>query len=510
MTSGALKTLRITLATVVFALILLFFCDFTNRMPVFLHGLMHVQLVPAVLAGSIGILIFLFILALLFGRIYCSVICPMGILQDFFSRLTGRGKKRNRKKRWYHYTRPYNAVRYTLLGICVVFLIAGSSAPLLYLDPYSNFGRIAVSLLRPVAIGGNNALNWIALQFNNYNFYQISIHTLTMASVGIALVALLAVGILALLRGRLFCNLICPVGSLLGLVSKFALFRIRIDPAKCNQCGLCAKACKSECIDSGEGKVDVSRCVVCFNCLNRCNKQALSYGFANKVQPQEKGMNRRAFIATTTTLALTLPILPAWAKGNPPEDVTKRTPITPPGSKSLKRFKEKCTACHLCVTHCPMQILKPAGFNFGLAYALKPHVVFYENAFCNYNCTVCTQICPNGAIEPIELAEKQTTQIGIAQFEQNLCVVYTENTSCGACAEHCPVKAVRMEPYKGSLTLPHMYPELCVGCGGCESICPVRPVKAINVMPSAVHGQAERPSEEEVEQIDAGELDFGF
>ncbi|MDR2804557.1 MAG: 4Fe-4S dicluster domain-containing protein [Dysgonamonadaceae bacterium] len=516
MQSNALKIVRRVLAAVVFVLIALFFCDFTHRLPLFWHGLMHIQLVPAVLAGSLGILIFLFLLAGLFGRIYCSVICPMGILQDIISFFTRRGKKKNRKKRWYHYTKPYNTVRYGLLTACVIFLILGISTPLLYLDPYSNFGRIAVNLFRPVAIGGNNVLNWIALQFNNYNFYQITIHTVTTASLLIAFIALLAVGILAILRGRLFCNLICPVGSFLGLISRFSIFRVTIDSTKCNHCGLCAKACKSECINSSEGKIDYSRCVVCFNCLDRCNKQALSYKpfFAlpqsQSESGEKKGMSRRKFIATSTTIAATVPLIPAWAQSNKPVDVTKLTPVTPPGSKSLKHFKEKCTACHLCVTHCPMQILKPAGFNFGLSYAFKPHLVFYENAFCNYNCTICTQVCPNGAIEPLELSEKQITQIGIAQFEQNLCVVYTDNTSCGACAEHCPVKAVRMEPYKGSLTLPHLYPELCVGCGGCESICPVRPIRAINVMPSAVHGHALPPQEEEVEQINAEELDFGF
>ncbi|MDR1527356.1 MAG: 4Fe-4S binding protein [Dysgonamonadaceae bacterium] len=511
------KTIRIVLATIVFLLSTLFFCDFIHRMPVAWHGLMHIQLVPAVLSGSIGILIFLFLLAVLFGRIYCSVICPMGILQDILSWFTRRGKKKNRKKRWYHYTRPYNAVRYTLLGMCILFLTVGISTPLLYLDPYSNFGRIAVNLFRPVAIGGNNVVNRIALLFNNYDFYQITIHTVTTASLILALAALLTVGMLAVWRGRLFCNLICPVGSFLGLLSKFALFRVRIDSSKCNGCGLCAKACKAECIDSKGQTIDYSRCVACFNCLDRCTKQALSYtppalvGTGLSRPPQSAvNRNRRAFIATSTAMAVTLPLIPVWAKGKQPADATQLAPITPPGSRSLKRFKEKCTACHLCITHCPMQILKPAGFNFGWEYAFKPHLVFYENAFCNYNCTICTQICPNRAIEPLELPEKQTTQIGIAQFDVNLCVVYVDNTSCGACAEHCPVKAVRMEPYQGSLTLPHMYPELCVGCGGCESICPVRPVKAIHVLPSAVHGTAERPQEEEVEQINADDLDFGF
>ena len=140
-----------------------------------------------------------------------------------------------------------------------------------------------------------------------------------------------------------------------------------------------------------------------------------------------------------------------------------------------------------------MQTLKPAGFNFGWEYAFKPHLVFYEKAFCNYNCTVCMQVCPTGAIQPLRPEDKQVTQIGIARFVRRLCIVRTDNTSCGACAKQCPVKAVRMEPFRGTLTIPVVYPELCIGCGGCESACPVRPVKAINVIPKAVHGIAQRP-----------------
>ena len=511
-----LKRIRIVLALVIFTLITAYFCDFADRLTIVLHGLMHLQIVPAILAGSMGILIVLFLLTFLFGRVYCSIICPLGVFQDIIAWITRRGKKKNKRKRWYHYSKPYNMVRYTLLGICAVFLIFGNITPLLYLDPYSNFGRIAANLFRPILVEGNNLLNAIAVQFNHYGFYNVSIQTISIASFLIALTALLLVGILALLRGRLFCNTICPVGSLLGLVSRFSIFRITLDESRCNRCGLCAKACKAECINSGEGTVDSSRCVACFNCLDRCKAQAIGYNktirtkLFRSAHADKANTSRRKFLATSTAIAATVPFIPAWAQGNKPEDVTQLRPITPPGSRSLKRFKEKCTACHLCVVHCPMQVLKPAGFNFGWEYAFKPHLVFYEKAFCNYNCTVCTRICPTGAIQPLELEEKQVTQIGIAQFDQSLCIVHTDNTSCGACAEHCPVKAVRMEPYKGSLTLPRMYPEICIGCGGCESICPVRPVKAIHVAPNTVHEKAERPVEEEIEQINAEDLDFGF
>jgi ferredoxin len=337
------------------------------------------------------------------------------------------------------------------------------------------------------------------------------------------LIAFFSVGILALLRGRLFCNTICPVGSLLGLLSKFSVFKVILDDSQCTSCGLCEKACKSQCINSKEKTIDHSRCVTCFNCLDRCNKKGVKYRYAYNlakksaplveklpVTDNEKGMNRRSFIVTSTAMAATVPFIPAWAQAGKEIDATKLTPITPPGSRSLKHFTEHCTACHLCITHCPAQVLKPAGFTFGFNYVFKPYLSYSIEHYCNYECTVCSEVCPNNAIGRLTVDEKKVVQVGIAQFTQERCVVYTDHTSCGACAEHCPVKAVSMEPYIDNLTLPHMYPELCIGCGGCESICPVRPIRAINVMANSVHQLAQRPKEEEMKEINSEELDFGF
>lgn len=511
-----LKATRVALALVIFFPLIVYFCDFTHLTPGFLHHWAEIQLVPVVLAGSIGILISLLLLTFLFGRIYCSVICPLGILQDGIARFTQRGRKKqkSKKKRWYHYHKPYNWMRYSLLAICVIFLIFGiftqsdySTTLLLYLDPYSNFGRISANIFRPLVIEGNNLINWVALQMNNYHFYQLTIHTVTLASFLIALIALLLVGILALLHGRLFCNSICPVGSFLGLISRISLFRVRIDESKCTKCGVCSLACKSECIDSKENKIDYSRCVSCFNCLDRCKTKALHYDFAFPVTATSA--SRRTFLATSTAMLASIPLISTLAQDKKTVDYTKLTPITPPGSRNVKRFVEKCTACHLCITHCPMQVLKPAGFNFGFAYAFKPHLAYSTEHFCNYECTICSKICPNDAITEILPEEKKVTQIGIAQFERSRCVVFTNEHSCGACSEHCPVQAVKMEPYKDGLTIPHVYESLCIGCGGCESICPVRPVKAINILANAVHQTAEKPQEEEEKAV-TKDLDFGF
>jgi ferredoxin len=379
---------------------------------------------------------------------------------------------------------------------------------------------------------GNNLLNWIALKFHIYNFYYVAIYTVTGWSFAIAATIFLFVGIMALLRGRLFCNTICPVGSLLGLLSQSSFFRIVLDESQCNSCGLCEKACKSQCINSKKKIVDHSRCVACFNCLKRCKLDGVSYRFALNHSSQsvivkeksaseitnrtnESGMTRRSFLVTSMTIAATLPVLPVWAKPeneivstkltpntllfrlrhrfrNRLHTTTKLIPITPPGSMSLRHFKEHCTACHLCITHCPQQVLSPAGFNYGINYAFKPYMVFYEKGFCDYECTVCSEICPTGAIRKLTKEEKKVTQVGIAQFRRGRCIVFTNDTPCGDCSEHCPTQAVRMEPYSNGLTLPHVYEELCIGCGACESICPARPVKAINVLANEIHQIAER------------------
>jgi ferredoxin len=541
-----LKWTRVVLALVIFLPILLFLGDFADIIPDTFSNLLRIQLIPAVLSRSLCVLVFLALLTLIFGRLYCSVICPMGILQDIVSWFTRRGKKKNKKKRWYNYSKPYNILRYSLLTVCILFLFLGSTTPLLVLDPYSNFGRIAVNLFRPVLMEGNNLISWVAMKFDHFGFYHVTIHTITHFSLAVSLIALLIVVVMSFLRGRLFCNTICPVGSLLGLISKYSVFRIILDDS-CTHCGLCEKACKSQCINSKKNIVDHSRCVSCFNCVDRCKLNRIKYRLAygkhsvNTVKPvaesavamnmglivqpvngafsepqtgdirkKKTGMSRRSFLVNSTLIATTIPAISAWAKSGETIDKTKLTPITPPGSRSLKHFKTHCTGCHLCITHCPQQILKPAGFNFGIAYALKPHMSFYGMAYCNYECNICSEVCPNGAIEKLTKDEKKVTQVGIAQFVRENCVVYNDNTSCGACAEHCPVQAVKMEPYILGLSIPHVYDELCIGCGGCESICPVRPIKAINVLANEFHQTAQKPKEEEMKEVNSEELDFGF
>lgn len=512
-----LKGLRVLLAILLFVPIFFFFVNFRKFLPLSTHTLMHLQVVPAILSGMFGLLLFHLALVFAFGRIYCSTICPAGVFQDIINRLFCIGKKKKKGSRRFSYRRPMNYLRYILLAVVTVLALLGSTELLLALDPYSNFGRITANLFRPIVVWINNGLADLLARIDNYTLFHVTLTTVTVAGLISAIVALIMFVAMVVMRGRLFCNTLCPVGALLSLVSRYSLFRVSIDRDKCISCGLCEQSCKAEAINVKEMTVDHSRCVDCFNCISSCKKDSIHYGFrrkakeetvVNEVTTAPSSQSRRQFIATGATVAATLPAVSAVAH-TMSEKTPKAAPLTPPGSISLARFKDKCTACHLCVVHCPSQVLYPAGLQFGLGYALKPHMA-YIDSYCNYECTVCAEVCPNHAIQLASVDDKMTTQVGIAEFFLERCIVETENTDCGACSEHCPTQAVHMELYKegSTLTVPVVEPDLCVGCGGCESICPVRPTRAILIKSNPVHQRVEKPAVEEVKEFEID--DFGF
>jgi ferredoxin len=189
------------------------------------------------------------------------------------------------------------------------------------------------------------------------------------------------------------------------------------------------------------------------------------------------------------------------------------SPVSPPGSKSVDHFTATCTACHLCVSACPSRVLVPSFLEFGFLGIMQPRMD-YHAGHCNYECNVCMEICPSGAIQPLNLEEKKTTQLGVAKFIKENCVVYTDNTNCGACSEHCPTKAVNMVPYLNmpakQLVIPKVNPDICIGCGGCEYACPTKPYKAIYVDGNPVHKIARKPEVKTIDQpVDSSE-DFPF
>lgn len=506
-----LKKIRVVVSVIIFTLITFYFLDFASLLPDSFHLTAEIQLVPALLSGSFIIVCVILLATWLFGRVYCSSICPMGVFQDIISRLS---KQTTPKKKKYKYSPAKNILRRSVLVVIIIAFIAGFPFLLGLTDPYSAYGRMITNVFRSVYMAGNNILESLFTSFGNYTFYKVEIFIMSIFSLIVGIITFLTIGFLAWKYGRTYCNTICPVGTVLGFISKYSLFKVEIDKAKCNSCGLCATKCKASCINSKEHLIDNSRCINCFNCLDSCKKNALHYKNSLVVkQTTDKTVSdigRRQFLLTGVTSAISIPAVIAQ---NKIDDLTGKSkylpqnPISPPGSISAEHLFKHCTSCHLCIAKCPTNVLKPAFLEYGIGGIMQPRM-YFEKGFCNYDCTICADVCPNGALKPLTMEEKHRTQMGKVVFHEDICIVHTEGTNCGACAEHCPTQAVTMIPYKEGLTIPAIKTEICVGCGGCEFICPVRPYRAIYVEGNVVHQRAETIVVEE--EKDSAPDSFGF
>jgi ferredoxin len=287
----------------------------------------------------------------------------------------------------------------------------------------------------------------------------------------------------------------------LGFLSRFSLLKINIDSEKCNACGLCSRRCKAACIDGKNHTVDYSRCVACFDCVDTCTHGAISYGLRRKSaktvsepESDKADSSRRSFITVTAALAGAAAMKAAdktvdggMAVILDKQIPERKTPIVPPGAKSLRNVADRCTGCQLCVQACPNGVLRPSG---GVLTLMQP-TSSYERGYCRPECTACSDVCPAGAIEKIDVAEKSSIQIGHAVWIRKNCIPVVNGDSCGNCARHCPVGAITMVPLQpdkeDSPKIPAVNTERCIGCGACENLCPARPFSAIYVEGHEVH-----------------------
>jgi len=572
-----LKKIRVIIALIFFLSIVFLLIDFRKLLPeVFYDSILYLQFVPSLLkfisAVSIATLGFLAVLILtaLFGRVYCSAICPLGIFQDCILWI----KKRIKRKFLYRFSSQIDYLRYPFLTLPVIGYLAGTVLFVSLLDPFSNFGRIVSDFFQPVYIFLNNIGAKLLEKVNVFFLYPEDISHSGWIAYMIPVFILGLIIWMSLKWGRLYCNTICPVGTLLGLLSRISVFRIKMIEDKCTKCGKCAFACKSTCINIKEQKVDFSRCVGCFNCISACPEDAIKYlaPVRQKSLPQETDDTRRKILVSAGLLLLSLfgsrksvlageiesnltqkvkPSLPGKVgstlvrklKSIHPEEVEsnlyqetdsslsqdvkynlpqviphnkvpttvepeKHFTATPPGSLGIEHFTDTCTACHLCVSACPTQVLQPSIFEYGIMGLMQPYMDYVTN-YCNFECVICSEVCPTGAILSLTMEAKKTVQIGKVNLILDNCVVKTDNTACGSCSENCPTRAVRMVPYIGELTIPEIRPEICVGCGACEHACPTRPFRAIYVDGNYVHKTALLPEEEELE-VKPAEEEFPF
>lgn len=497
-----LKKVRVVFSILYFLFLLLLFVDFTHNIPKQWYNIpLFAQFIPSFLTFQNGLFLtglgFIIIIALtiFFGRVYCSFICPLGILQDIISYISKKIKKLKRYQ--YKYQKPFTILRYSFLSLFLIGLLSGFSILVSLLDPYSIFGRISSELFRPIVVGVNNLVDSIFQNFDLYTLFHVDLTLSHWLIIFISVLYLALIVYMSVSKGRIYCNTICPVGTFLGLVSKISFLKIKIDQSTCTSCHLCEKVCKAGCIDIPQQKVDFSRCVSCYNCLTICPVNSVLYtnkkvGLkANNGTPISK--NRRSFLALLALLFTVKKTKPQDLVSNNATFPAKRTTaVSPPGSVSIDHFNDSCTACHLCISACPTQVLQPSYTDYGLVGFMQP-VLDNHAGFCNYDCIKCAEVCPTDAIQILDLEDKRLSQIGIAQFVKQNCIVETEGTDCGACAEHCPTKAVRMVPYKNKLVIPEVSEDICIGCGACEFACPTTPYKAIYVEGNLVHMTANKP-----------------
>jgi ferredoxin len=446
----------------------------------------------------------LLLLALLAGRVFCSAMCPLGIWQDIVRR-AAMLLKRRRKTPGGGLSPEWRRARLAVLCAVVFSMAAGWGAwAMSVLSPFSLFGRAMSALGRPAAGVANNLVARIGEARGWWSIYTREGVPAELWVAAVAALTVLVISLMAFRRGRLWCNTLCPVGTLLGCVSRRAALRLSINTANCVNCGDCALSCKAGCIDLRRHTVDASRCVACYDCLQACEHNAIRLGWAWRRQaaaPPAGGISqqpRRQFLQTTAALAASAATGLAAGKLLAPPAAAADAPaggVCPPGAGSLRRFLDICTGCSLCVSECPGKVLQISLFAYGSPRGmLKPRLDF-ASGFCTYDCVRCGEVCPTGAIRKLPLEDKKLAQVGIAHFARERCVVVTNGSECGACGEHCPTRAIEMalySPRKGLvLSIPKIAPELCIGCGGCEYVCPVTPDKAIQVRPLAVHGRAE-------------------
>ena len=486
-----LRKIRTILAVVFFALITLLFLDFTGTAHHWLSWMAKIQFLPAVLALNVGVVVGLVLLTLVFGRIYCSVICPLGVFQDVLARL-------RRKKNKYNYSKEVKWLRYPVLVLFVIALVAGVGAVFQLLAPYSSYGRIATMIFQPIWMLGNNVLGTIAERADSYVFYTVDVWMKSLPVLVIALVTLVILFILAWRGGRTYCNTICPVGTILSFLARFSFLKIRFDADKCKNCSMCSKNCKAACIDYKTHSVDYSRCVVCGNCIDKCKFGALKYASrassASQARNASIDASKRSFLiagalASTAALAQKKEKLMDGGLAELEDKVTpeRQTPLTPPGSLSFDHFAQHCTGCQLCVSECPNDVLRPST---DLMHLMLP-TMSYERGHCRPECTRCSEVCPAGAIKLVDKPEKSSIQIGHAVWIKKNCVVLTDEVECGNCARHCPAGAIEMVPLdendEESPMVPAINETACIGCGACEYVCPSRPFSAIYVEGHEVH-----------------------
>ena len=507
-----LRLCRSILAGLFFTGITLLLLDYSGVLVRYLGWMAKIQFLPAVLAVNLGVVAAVLLCTLLFGRIYCSVICPLGVWQDVVSHLASKARPRR-----FNYSPDRRWLRTAAVVALVTGILSSTSLLVALLAPYSSWGRIVTNLFQPLWGIVVNGISSLEERWGIYRTFPVEIWAKSLSGLIVAGLTFLLVSILAWVKGRLWCNTVCPVGGVLGFTARWSLFKPVIDADKCIRCHKCEKNCKASCISIPRQHIDASRCVDCFDCIAGCPVDAISYipawkrkeehhhhtggrtgapvpagGAAAPTSGSGVDTTRRTLLGA---LALTLPLEALAQKTDgglavlePRKAPRRSTPLVPAGAVGLDNLSLRCTACGLCISKCPENVLRPST---KLDSLFQPTMA-YDKGWCRPKCTLCSQVCPAGAILPVKPEEKTAVHIGHAVWLKDNCLPFSQGTECGNCARHCPAGAISMVRIGNSglagkgavdefLRIPVVNEDRCIGCGACENLCPSRPFSAIYV-----------------------------
>lgn len=441
------------------------------------------------------------LLTLILGRFFCGWFCPMGSLIDWSRRLTGAsgGSPGPGQRQW----------KYALL----LFLLAASLSGLPlsgYLDPFS-------LLIRGLTFAVQPAMDYAASTFFTWTYqsapswlnyltepvygllktsvlpFSAKVYTLSLLS----LLLLMAVLGLSVVESRFFCRKVCPLGALLASLAHFSLLRLSGGSPGCGACQLCRNRCRMGAI-ANDRAIASAECILCLDCVSECPRSRIQYAWAGLTPTAHPpNLSRRAMISSIAAGTLIPLALPARPLARHPEP----TLIRPPGALAEPLFLAQCVRCGECMKVCIGNALHAAWLEAGLEGVFSPRLVA-RIGYCEFNCTLCGQVCPTGAIQRQTKDAKQQWRLGVAAFDTSRCLPYAAATPCIVCEEHCPTpkkaiqyREVLVQTSEGqpvTMRQPYVATELCIGCGICENKCPLPGEAAIRVTAAGESRHADR------------------
>ncbi|MGW8161940.1 MAG: 4Fe-4S binding protein [Desulfobulbales bacterium] len=438
-------------------------------------------------------------LTIILGRFFCGWVCPMGTLIDFCHPIS---KPQNKQIDTLYPGLPYILLFFVLAGALFGLPIAG------YIDPFSILVRGLAIAVYPALNHGLTAFFTFTYQgapgFVNsvtepaYSFLKATIlpfnqkyYTLVFLSAAI----LLSVFLLELMQRRFFCRNLCPLGGLFGLTARIGFFKGRGGNDDCRQCRKCRTVCRMGAIDE-DRRIAMERCILCMDCLDKCPRGTITFSYARlPLPPTPISFSRRAVFTSLAGAAL----LPLFSGIRGLAKVPDPLLIRPPGALPEQEFLDRCVRCSECMKVCIGNALHPSFLESGLEGMFSPRLIA-RIGYCEFNCTLCGQVCPTGAISKLQMPDKHIFKIGHAFFDKNLCLPYAKGIPCIVCEEHCPTpdKAIKFRNAtvvndRGQnieVKQPYIVDSLCIGCGICENKCPLPARPAVYVTSA---GEARNP-----------------